>query len=83
MSLKDLMFVGFLLNNDGKEVFFFIVIRKNQYIDKIGENPNFFQIEKQEIKRIETENIESVIFSQSKILIISNNGIVSQINAQV
>ncbi|WP_438336210.1 TcdA/TcdB pore-forming domain-containing protein [Providencia hangzhouensis] len=79
---KDLMFVGFLLNNDGKEVFFFYSHKEKLIYRQVGENPNFFQIEKQEIKRIEAENIESVIFSQSKILIISNNGIVSQINAQ-
>ncbi len=42
------MFVGFLLNNDGKKYSFYSH-KENQY-RQVGENPNFFQIEKQEIK---------------------------------
>ncbi|MCG9529044.1 hypothetical protein MCM45_21175, partial [Providencia rettgeri] len=79
---KDLIFVGFLLNNNGQEVFFFYSYKEKLIYRQVGENPNFFQIEKQGVKEINIEDIESVIFSQSKILITNNNGIVSQVNAQ-
>ena len=77
---QDLILVGSLFNEDGKEVFFFYSKDENTIFRQEGLGQNEIDLRNPTSRRLVFDKIKTVINWQNNIIVVLENGVVKQLN---